>query len=158
MAEKTTANVIIEELRRQVELQVTAATANDTKAAGLIAATFALVALVVPRVQLVTSCQVVAGLGTFALVIATLVFLALSIRPRIEGFSYGPGGGDMLAFLDDDDPAEDLERANARAYVDVRSMNETVIHSKAESLINGIKCLIATVIGLGAMLAVGGIK
>jgi hypothetical protein len=158
MPDKTTPGLIVDELRRHVELQVAASTAIDTKAAGLIAATFALVALVVPRVQLDTTPRVVTSLATFGLVLATLMLLAISTRPRIGGFSYGPDAADMLAFLEDDDPPDTLEKEIARAYGVVRGNNEAALQSKAESLINGIKCLIATVVGLAIMLAAGGIK
>lgn len=154
---KTTAAFIILELRRQVDHQVTAAASVDTKAAGLIAATLALFALVVPRIVVATAAQVVVGVVTIGLVIATLGLLTLAIKPRVRAFSYGPDAQDMMAFLDDDDPVDALEEAVARAYRDVRSRNESEIQSKSEALIGGIGFLILTVIGLGAMVVVGGV-
>jgi hypothetical protein len=157
MPEPSTASLIILELRRQVDHQLSASASVDTKAAGLIAGTFALFALVVPRVQVATLCQTIAALVTFGLVLAALSRFALATMPRIKGFSYGPEADDMLRFLDDGDPVESLEEAVAHAYAEIRSRNEGAVVAKSEALNQGIVLLVVTVIGLGAMVAVGGI-
>jgi len=152
----STAALVVAEIRRQVDHQLTAATAADTKAAGLIAGTFALTALVIPRVR--PDEAGLAGVVTLALVVITLVLFALAIRPRVGGFSYGPDPMVMQTFVTDDDPPEELERALAAAYVKVRNANEATIQAKADALIAGIVTLILTVVSLGVMLAMGGIQ
>jgi hypothetical protein len=151
----TTANLVIAEIRRQVDHQLYAATATDTKAAGLIAGTFALTALIVPRVRLESAG--IAGLITFGLIVGTLAVFAMAIRPRIGGFSYGPDAATMHAFVEEADEPDDLERAMVGAYVKVRDANERAIAAKSDALIVGVVGLILTVSGLIAMLATGGI-
>lgn len=154
----STAGIVVDQLRRQVDHQISAATATDTKAAGLIAATFALTALLIPRVRADGTLEVGVAVATLGAVFVTLLSLLLSIAPRVAGFSYGPDAADMIAFVDDGDDPADLEAAIAHAFVSVRATNEKVMAEKSDRLVTGIASLIVTVLGLGAMLAVGAIE
>ena len=150
------ADLIVEEIRRQVDQQIVAARDTDTKAAGLVAALFALVVLVIPRVHLATSAQVATAGATLLLVLGTLGALGLAIRPRIGGFSYGPDASDMLEFLNS--RPDELTREMASAYEKVRLQNEAVIQTKGKALIGAIVGLVCAVVGLSAMVVTGGIK
>lgn len=156
MASPTAPALIVEELRRQVDHQLTAAASHDTKAAGLIAATFALVALVVPRVHVNDPVPAALTAVTFIFAILTLWFLLQVIRPQVGGFSYGPSADSLRGFAQDE--ADVLEREMVDAFVDARNGNEGVLQAKADSLVWGIRCLIVVVVGLGAMLAGGAIS
>lgn len=154
-AERSAATLIVAELRRQVDHQLTAGAATDTKAAGLIAATFALVALVAPRVQIDSPVRTAAAVVTFGVVLLTLVELMQAIKPRVKTFSYGPDAKSLKEFVGE--PVEDLEIEMVNVFVNARDANEAALEDKAESFILGIKALIVTVIGLGVMLAGGAI-
>jgi hypothetical protein len=154
-ADRSSTTLIVAELRRQVDHQLTAGAATDTKAAGLIAATFALVALVAPRVQIDGPVGAAAATVTFGLALLTLFELMQAIKPRVKTFSYGPNAKSLKEFLGD--PVEDLEIAMVDVFAEARDDNEDALEDKAESLILGIKALIVTVLGLGVMLAGGAI-
>jgi hypothetical protein len=149
------ASFIVGELRRQVDHQITAAASIDTKAAGLIAATFALFALVVPRVVLQTVASCSSG-STHS--------DSSSRRWRISPCRYGPESRRSLTTRSGPagrilgDPLEEVEAATARAFAGVRNINATAIQTKTRSLVAGIVFLVLTVIGLGAMVLVGGLK
>lgn len=152
----TPAALVIEEIRRQVDFQISTSGAIDTKATALVGAIFVLVAAVVPRVRIDTIEQVVATAGTFELAIATMVLLAAAIRGRIGGYSYGPRTDQMLEYLDRD--VDDFNRELAKSFVKVRNVNEAANQGKTKALNGAIYMLIATTIGLGIMLAVGAIE
>ncbi len=152
-----TAKLIVTELRRQVDAQISASASIDTKAAGLIAATFALVALVIPRVQLDVPCQSAIAFVAAIAVLATLLLLFSALVPRKRRWSNGPTAASMLAFLLDGDEPGELEIAMAVAYQDVRDRNESVLGEKATALNFGVGALIATVVALMLLVIVGGI-
>lgn len=153
--ERTSAQIIIEEIRRQVDLQVTAADALDTKAMAVFAGVAAVAAFVAPRVTVANGYQTVAAVGTFGLLVAAMICLLLAVRPRIGGFSNGPNVEQVAAWIDD--PTSSLEHALVPAFVGVRKNNEDFLKSKGDWTIRALWCLIGTVVGIAAMVGVGAI-
>jgi hypothetical protein len=152
----TSPEIIVAEMKRQVDHQIDAAAAIDTRSTAVLAAASALIALVVPHAQVDTTLRVFAGAVTFALGLATLIFLMRALSPRLEGFSYGPDGASMLTSLDD--TAGHLNRDLAEVYVNVRNVNEAVLKQKGGALIVATRLIVAAVVGVGIMLLVGAIK
>jgi len=153
--ERTSAQIIIEEIRRQVDLQVTAADALDTKAMAIFAGIAAVAALIAPRVTVENSGQVIAAVGTFGFLVGAMICLLLAVRPRVGGFSNGPNVEQVAAWIDD--PTSSLERALVPAFVGVRKINEDFLKSKADWTVRALRCLVATVVGMAAMVGVGAI-
>jgi hypothetical protein len=154
--QRTSAQIIIEEIRRQVDHQVSAADALDTKALAIFAGAAAVAAFIAPRVTVATPDQIGTSLGTFTFLIGALVCLLFAVRPRIGGFSNGPSADDIALRIDD--PAGSLERELVPAFVSVRTRNEDFLSSKGGWIINAMRFLIATVIGIAAMVGVGAIR
>lgn len=156
--ERTSAQIILEEIRRQVDQQVTAADSADTKAMAIFGGAAAVAALIAPRATVVGSdgLRIAASIATLGLLVAALICLLRSVRPRIGGFSNGPNVKELAAGIDDD-PAG-LERDLVPAFVGVRTKNEAFLQSKAGWTIKAQLCLIGTVVGMAVMVAVGAVK
>ncbi len=154
--ERTSAQIIIEEIRRQVDLQVSAADAMDTKAMAVSAGVVAFAAFIAPRVIVADNWQKLAAVVTLAFLLGALVCLLLAVRPRVGGFSNGPDVGQIAARIDD--PAASLERKLVPAFVGVRNINEAFLNSKSDWIIWALRCLIGTILGMAVMVGVGAIK
>lgn len=152
----TVSDLIIAELRAQIDHQVSAADALDTKAAGLAAATFALLTFTVPHVDVSTPWRGAAAAVTVVLTLLALWQFAEALRPRAEGFSYGVDADDLLAARDSVSAAE-LKRSYADGLSEARKRNQGAVASKADGVVTGLRFLIAVAIGLAIMLAIGGI-
>jgi hypothetical protein len=151
----TTDERIAGELRSQIDHQVTAADALDTKAAALAAATFALFTFTLPHVDISTLERAVVATFTVALTLGAIGLFALTLRPRKAKFGYGADASDMLAARE---AAEDgFLRSFNVGLQDARTRNETVIQEKADGITYGLWFLIATGIGLAILLGLGGI-
>lgn len=153
--ERTSAQIIIEEIRRQVDHQVTAVDALDTKAMAIFAGAAAVAAFLAPRVTVANLGQTVAAIGTLGLLVGAMICLLLAVRPRVGGFSNGPNVAQVAERIDD--PAGDLERDLVPAFVGVRRNNEAFLTSKGDWTIRALWCLIGTVAGMAIMVGVGAI-
>src|SRR3990170_3338388 len=131
-ASRSSAAIVCEDIRRQVDHQADAANSMDTKASGLIATTVVLAALVVPRVELDRTDRAVVSLVSLGFVLVTMACLGLAIRPRRGAFSYGPDPDVMIDRLGSG-PAE-LERDIAESLAAVRNTNESYLQRKADWL------------------------
>jgi hypothetical protein len=154
-SERTSAQIIIDEIRRQVDHQVTAADALDTKAMAIFAGAAAVAAFITPRVTVVTPEQITAATYTLLVLLGALFCLLLAVRPRVGGFSNGPNASEVAERLDD--PPRSLERELVPAFVGVRTTNEAFLRSKGDWVIRALVFLIATVIGMAVMVATGAI-
>lgn len=156
--ERTSAQIILEEIRRQVDHQVTAADSADTKAMAIFGGAAAVAALIVPRATVSPSdaLQIGASIITLGLLVAALICLLQSVQPRIGGFSNGPNV-DQLALRIDDQPAS-LEHELVESFVKVRNRNAAFLDSKGGWTINAQGFLIGTVVGMALMVGVGAIK
>ena len=155
-SERTSAQMIVEEIRRQVDLQVTAADALDTKAMAIFASAAGVAAFIAPRVTVSSLGQTAAAVGTLALLVGALICLLFAVRPRIGGFSNGPDVVQVAKRIDD--PAGSLERELVPAFVGVRGKNESFLASKGDWTIRAMLCLIGTVVGVSVMVGVGASK
>ncbi|MGO9179281.1 MAG: hypothetical protein ACLQHS_08400 [Candidatus Limnocylindrales bacterium] len=154
--ERTSAQIIVEEIRRQVDLQVKAADALDTKAMAIFAGTGAVAAFISPRVTVAGNGQAAAAIVTFALLIGALLCLLLAVRPRIAGFSNGPDVADLAAYVNA--PPNELEAALVPSFVKVRNINENVLKSKGDWIVWALRSLIGAVAGMAAMVVTGALK
>jgi hypothetical protein len=144
------------ELRAQIDHQIAAADAIDTKAAALAAATFALFTFTLPHVDVSTQARAnVAALIVLA-TLAAIGCFALSLKPRKGAFSYGADAGDMVAERDVD--ADVFVREFVDGLHIARTSNETTLRNKADTLIYGLWLLVAVGVGLALLLALGGIN
>jgi hypothetical protein len=66
-------SIFVAELKRQIDHQITAPSALDTQATALLAATLALAALAVPRVDLDTGPRMAVAVATVVAVVTTEV-------------------------------------------------------------------------------------
>src|SRR5258708_40366863 len=106
-ADRSSALIIVEEIRRQVDHQVSAVDAIDTKAMAIFAGAAAVAAFIAPRVVVPSVAAASAAVGTFLLLLGALVCLLFAVRPRIGGFSNGPNVAQLAERIDD--PAGSLE-------------------------------------------------
>jgi hypothetical protein len=159
-ADPTAAGLIVEEIRRQVDHQVTAADGADTKAMAIFAGVAAVAAFVGPHVVVHAPAELnlatIATVASFVLLIAALVCLLFAVKPRIGGFSNGPDVDEMAARIDDSATA--LERELVGAFVAVRKINEAFLKSKGDWTIRAMWSLIGTVVGMLVMVGVGVIR
>jgi hypothetical protein len=154
--ERTSAQIIVEEIRRQVDLQVSADDAMDTKAMAVFAGVAAVAAFIAPRVVVSNPLQTLAAFGTLVLLLLALGCLLEAVRPRIGGFSNGPNVQNLAKRIDD--PAARLERKLVPAFVSVRDRNEAFLKAKGDWMIWALRCLMVTVVGIAFMVVVGAIK
>lgn len=154
--ERTSAQIIVEEIRRQVDLQVTASNGLDTKAMAIFAGVAAVAAFIAPRVVVETPRQTLDALATFGILLAALACLLLAVRPRVGAFSNGPNV-DQLAERADDQ-ASNLERDLVPSFVKVRDRNEEYLKQKSSWILRALVCLFAAVVGMAFMVGVGAIK
>lgn len=153
---RTAPQLIIEELRRQVDHQVTANDGLDTKALAIFGGVAAVAAFIVPRVGTTTEDQQRLAMFTFVALLGSLGSLLWAVRPRVKGFSNGPDVTALAKWIDSA-PA-DLERELVTAFVQVRDQNEGVVAAKGRWTVIALGFLIATVVGMAGMVAAGGIK
>lgn len=150
---KTSAQVIIEEVRRQVDLQVSAAEGLDTKAMAIFAGVAAVAALIAPRVAVGNCVQGLVAIATFLALIGALICLLLAVRPRIGGFSNGPGVDQVAERIDFATDA--LERDLVPAFVAVRKLNEDFLRAKGDWVIRALGLLLLAVVCIMVMVGVG---
>jgi hypothetical protein len=93
----TTDEFIVQELRAQIDHQVSGADALDTKAAALAAATFALFTFTLPHVNIDTCPRTIFAFVVIGLTLAAIGLFASSLRPRKEAFAYGVNAVDLIA-------------------------------------------------------------
>jgi len=155
-SKRTSSQIIVEEIRRQVDLQISAHDALDTKAMAIFSGIAAIAAFVAPRVAIDNPYRIVATGATFGLLLGALACLLLAVRPRIGGFSNGPKV-DQIGERIGQDPAS-LEADLVPAFVKVRNQNEKVLASKGEATVFGLRLVFGAVVGVGAMVVVGAVK
>jgi hypothetical protein len=148
--------MIVEEIRRQVELQSQAADGMDTRAMAVFAGAAAVAAILAPRVSLTSDGPRAAASVTLGLLLFALFCLLEAIRARVGGFSNGPDVDDLKEYIDAS-PA-DLEAALVDAFVAVKKANEEFLAGKAHWMTASLLSLMATVAGIAWLVAVGGVK
>lgn len=153
--ERSSPQIIVEEIRRQVDLQARAADGLDTRAMAIFAGISAVAAIVAPRVKVTDGSQIAAGATLGALILA-LICLLQAVRARIEGFSNGPDVDDLKAYADL--PAADLQRELVDAFVGVKKENEDFLKCKGGWMIRSLVCVMGTVAGIAWLVAVGGLQ
>ncbi len=153
---KRSAQIIVDEIRRQVDLQVKAADGLDTRAMAIFAGVAAVAAVVASRVSLASNTQRLAASVTLVALLAALGCLLQAVRGRIGGFSNGPDVEDLAAYAQL--PASDLEHELVDAFVKVRQKNESFLKCKARWVIRSLVCLIVTVAGIAWLAVEGGLQ
>jgi hypothetical protein len=146
---------VISELRTQIDHQVSGADSMDTRAAALAAATFALFTFTLPHVDVSTGPRAFVAVLVVLLTLAAIGCFARAILPRKEAFAYGVDVDDLLAARAAEEAA--FLRAYEKGLRDARVKNETAVQEKAAGVANGLWLLIASGVGLGILLAMGGI-
>ena len=154
--ERTSPQIIVEEIRRQVDLQVSAFTGIETKAMAVFGGVAAVAAIIADRVKVENGWQALAAGLTLATLLAALVSLLMSVLPRIGGFSNGPDVVELGGRIDE--PTVELERDLVPSFVEVRKRNEKALRSKGMWMIGALSCLIGTVGGIAFMVVVGAVK
>ena len=147
---------IAAEIRVQIDHQIAAADALDTRAAALAAATFALFTFTLPHVDVSTQARTNAVIIVVGATLLAISSFALALKPRKGAFSYGAEAADMVR------ARGAANEAFVRAFVDglhiARTNNENVLRGKADRLIQGLWLLVVAGAGLGLLLALGGIN
>ncbi len=154
--ERTSAQIIIEEIRRQVDLQVSAAQGLDNRAMAVFGGVAAVAAIVADRVVVADDSQKIAAGLTLAALLGALFCLLMSVVPRIGHFSNGPDVTDLGGWVGK--PIERLEQALVPSFVEVRNRNEDFLKAKGRWMIGALACLIATVVGIALMVGAGAIQ
>lgn len=147
---------IIHELRAQIDHQVGAADAFDTKGAALAGATFALFTFALPHVVLANQLQVIAAALALVTTLGAFYSFIVSLQPRRRLFSYGVDARQLI-------DASDMAKATfMREYANglrlARDRNEDVIRARANAIANGLWCLLAAAGALAVLFATGGIN
>lgn len=154
--ERTSAQIIVDEIRRQVELQAKASEGLDTRAMAVFGGVAVVAVLVADRVTVHDVLQGVAAVITLGLLLGALFCLLMSVLPKIGKFSNGPDVSQLGKRISE--KPSDLERELVSSFVKVRGLNEDFLKSKAGWMINALWFLIGTVIGIAFMVGVGAIK
>jgi hypothetical protein len=152
----TAPQLIVEEIRRQVDHQVSAADSLDTRSMAIFAGVAAVAAFIGPRVNVTSTERQLAAAVTLAALVAALICLLFAVRPRVGSFSNGPDVHQLAERIGD--PGASLEVELVPAFVQVRDRNETFLASKGDWIIRALRSLIGTVLGIGWMVGVGAIK
>jgi hypothetical protein len=152
----TVAETIVQELRVQIDHQIAAADAFDTKGAALAAATFALFTFSLPHVEISTTSRTVAAAVAIVASLGAIASFTRSLRPRTEGFSYGVDAVELIEA--GSHPAATFMRAYADGLRQARDRNEAVLKDKANGISNGLWSLLVVGIALAVLLALGGIN
>jgi hypothetical protein len=154
--DKGSAELIVDEIRRQVDHQVMAASSADTKATALFAGTATVATLILPRIGLTSANQAAISFLALASLVAALGCFIEALRPRTGKFSYGPSAaalGERVGSAPDE-----LQVDLAESFVAVRARNEGFLRIKASATTGGLYFLIATLVGMAALAGLGAIK
>jgi hypothetical protein len=150
------ATLAIEEIRRQLDQQSTAADSVDTKGAAVLTLTGTVAGLVATRVQLDSDVRVAAGAISLAIVLAILGCCIQAVRPR-KGFSYGADAPALVDLLDKYSHLQ-VTLAVADSLKDARAMNVLHLHAKQSWYQNALYFVVAGVGAVALMVAVGAIR
>jgi hypothetical protein len=147
---------IVQELRAQIDHQIGAADAFDTKGAVLAAATFALFTFALPHVEITTNVQTAAAAIALVATLGAFYSFVSSLQPRSKAFSYGVDATQLIA-------AEGMAKAAfmheyAGGLQLARDRNESAIRARGQSITNGLWSLFAACVALAILLGAGGIN
>lgn len=146
----------IEEIRRQIDHQAKAADSVDTKGAAVLTFVGTVAGLVATRVHLDSDVRAVAGLVTFAIIVAILACCIQAVRPR-AGFSYGANAVDLIALIDRY-PNEQVMLAMADSLRDARERNVKHLETKQDWYQNALLLIVAGIGAVGIMVAIEAIR
>lgn len=150
------AKAAIEEIRRQIDHQVTAAGSVDTKGAGVLTLTGTVAGVIATRIHLDSDPRKVVGIVTFLIVVGILVSCIQAIRPR-AGFSYGADASGLVALLDQYSH-EQVMLAIADSLRAARETNVAHLEAKQNWQSSALRLVVAALVAVAVMVAIEGIK
>ena len=153
---KSNDQIIASELRAQIDHQITAADAFDSKATALAAATFALFTFTLPHVDVSSPLRGILAFSTVLFTLAAIGSFVRALTPRKGAFSYGASPDDMLTERPRQ-PDVFLQQF-CEGLRDARNKNHTVLGTKATAITTGLWLLVAVAVSLAALLVAGGIQ